>query len=134
MKNFVKLCVVFLSVFLLAGWNSDERALKKEVEAANNRCPVRVDEITTLTSVEFINNDVVYTYQLSDSELSEIVMDKSLVPDKDVKDNVLTELRARNNADVQKFGDLCKKTKSNIVYRYKLGNRQREVTIGYDEL
>ena len=134
MKNFVKLCVVFLSVFLLAGCNSDERALKKEVEAANNRCPMQVDEFTTVTSVEFINNDIVYTYQLSDSDLSASFMDKSVFSDKDFKNNILNGLRARNNADVQKFGDLCKKTKSNIVYRYKLGNRQREITIGYDEL
>ena len=133
MKNFVKLCVVVLSVFLLAGCNSDERALKKEVEAANNRCPMQVDEITTLTSVEFINNDIVYTYQLSDSDLSAFFMDKSVLSDKDFKNNILTELRAGHNADVQKFGDLCKKTKSNIVYRYKLGDRQREFTIGYDE-
>ena len=88
----------------------------------------------TWTGVELVNKNVVYTYELSDSDVSEALMDESLCPDEVLKNSIINEFQNGNEAEVQKFVRLCKKTKSNHVYLYKLGNRKRDITIGYDEL
>ena len=127
MKKFFKLGMCLLPLLLMLGCNEVDKALEKQAEAANNVCPMQVDEITTLERVEYANKSFLYHYSLTPSETADYLMDE--VSDDVLKTNLLNSLQNNMSSEMEKFKQLCKAAECVVVYRYQLGDRQRDITI-----
>ena len=130
----IKLLFLVAPILWLMGCGSGNDAiLKMAAKEVNKDCPTRVDDITVLKEVTYVNGVFTYVYELDPDMDSEAIM----TADDDLVREVLSEMvreKAVSNPNVKEFYNTLQKNGSKLVYHYIIkdgSGRTRDVELDY---
>ena len=133
MNKFFKHLLLLLPIVFLVGCGGSNPAniLKKAAAEVNKTCPQRVDDITVLTKVNYVDHCFTYYYELDPDEDSEAIMNADYEVIRSVISAMMKE-NAANDSNVQSFVNHLRQDNARLVHHYAMKDgRSRDVEVDY---
>lgn len=110
--------------------DDDKTKLKMQVAVSNAVCPVRVDEMTEMTGIDYDGNYVIYSYVVDDTDDDSVMQTLTEHKDELRKEFAQTMKTDRSSRELIK---LTKAADSGIIYRYVGKKSGQELEVKFEK-
>lgn len=102
----------------LTSCSSKQDELKKACEEANKQCPIQADYGMAISSIDFVDNNVIYTVEVDESIYGADAIKQFSIAKDQLQEAMKQALKTGSDKDIAAMAELCRNVDADLVFKY----------------